>query len=118
MGTNYYYYEQPPCTCCKRPYERRHIGKSSAGWMFSLRIYPDDEINDLDDWFKLFSATESYIMDEYGTMISVDEMISTIKREGIKCETRLRSHREYFGHYGRGTRRGEGNWDYLNGEFS
>ncbi len=25
MGTNFYWYEKPPCECCKREYEPKHI---------------------------------------------------------------------------------------------
>ena len=37
-----------------------HIGKSSYGWHFSLCIYPELGINDLEDWKKLFSEYEIY----------------------------------------------------------
>ena len=36
MGTNYYLND-------------RHIGKSSAGWYFALHIYPEENINSLDE---------------------------------------------------------------------
>ena len=53
-----------------------HIGKSSYGWHFSLCIYPELGINDLDDWKKLFSEYEIY--DEYDRLVSTDEMLETI----------------------------------------
>jgi len=115
MGTNYYYYPEKKCEHCHRVSERRHIGKSSIGWMFILRIYPDDNIMNLDDWFKLFAAPGSYIEDEYGEIVDVEYMIRSIKRENA---TNLLSHEKHFNHYGVYSRRGEGNWDYLNGEFS
>lgn len=53
-----------------------HIGKSSAGWHFSLCIYPELGINNLDDWKKLFSEYD--IIDEYDESRSADKMISII----------------------------------------
>ena len=51
MGTNYYLYEgSEACPTCKRPFEPLHIGKSSAGWCFSLHVIPEEGINTLDDW--------------------------------------------------------------------
>lgn len=53
-----------------------HIGKSSAGWHFSLCIYPSLGINNLNDWKNLFSEFE--IEDEYGDIISKEEMLERI----------------------------------------
>lgn len=68
MGTNYY---------LKIEDEKLHIGKSSAGWAFALRIYPDREIYDLQHWVKLFDYPY-FIVDEYGRDISAVEMIDLI----------------------------------------
>ena len=38
MGTNYYWQESEPCAACGRGYEQVHVGKSSAGWCFSLHV--------------------------------------------------------------------------------
>lgn len=84
MGTNYYWYEKAACPCCKRPFEPLHIGKSSAGWCFSLHIYPEKNINNLDDWKLLLNQSESYILDEYNIPISFSEMVETItNRVGV-----------------------------------
>jgi len=60
MGTNFYLATKAgkPCECCGRfdPPQTLHIGKSSAGWTFKLRVYPDKGINDLDDWVKLLKT--------------------------------------------------------------
>lgn len=80
MGTNYYMQEKPPCECCGRPFESKHIGKSSAGWCFSLHV--DDEIPDLEHWIRLWTD-ETVILDEYGTRVSVNEMLKVItERKG------------------------------------
>lgn len=78
MGTNYYYHDKEPCPCCKREYESKHIGKSSFGWCFSLHVYPDEGISDLDDWIKLFNEPGTYILDEYGNEISVEKILDVI----------------------------------------
>jgi hypothetical protein len=45
MGTNYYVaYDY--CRHCGRFDEEFHIGKSSAGWCFSLRVYEDKGLTD------------------------------------------------------------------------
>lgn len=81
MGTNYYF-ETGVCRECGKPDERRHIGKSSGGWCFSLHIYPEDGINDLDDWKRVFDEEARHerarIVDEYGRQLSVPEMLVVI----------------------------------------
>ena len=46
MGTNYYL-SSKPCSCCGRKDSQRHIGKSSAGWVFALHVYPDQAKGEL-----------------------------------------------------------------------
>jgi len=82
MGTNYYLYPKPPCSECGREYQKLHIGKSSGGWCFSLHIMPDDSICDLPDWEELWSEPDSYIKDEYGTLIKMKEMYEIITKRG------------------------------------
>lgn len=75
---NYHYYDKLP----EDFIHLLHIGKSSMGWHFSLCIYPELNINDLEDWKKLFDNYE--IEDEYGSIISKEEMITRIiERKGI-----------------------------------
>lgn len=133
MGTNFYYYESGPCpTCGHLPPNERHIGKSSAGWCFSLHVYPEDGINDLPDWLPLLEKPGSYIRDEYGKQVSVEDMLSWIRERfwdgnvtkdqrwyeenhavpGPKGLVRHRlDSRHCVGH-------GEGTWDRIIGEFS
>jgi hypothetical protein len=78
MGTNYYWHNPNPCAECGHdPNEPKHIGKSSMGWVFALRVYPDEGIEDLDDWREQWE-TGGRIKDEYGREISVAEMLETI----------------------------------------
>lgn len=78
MGTNYYLQEKPDCPHCGRPFERLHIGKSSAGWCFSLHVDPDLYINGLADWEKRWAAPGAAIWNEYGVQISAADMRATI----------------------------------------
>ena len=139
MGTNYYLEEREPCPECGRPYDRRHIGKSSAGWCFGLHVHPDDRINGLEDWVGLWSKPEATISNEYGETLTPQQMYGIItdrewQRDGGKCppgysdwdhfhamnhsqagpEGLLRHRidgRHCIGH-------GDGTWDLMVGEFS
>lgn len=75
MGTNYYLHRNI-CPHCGRADEELHIGKSSAGWCFSLHV--TDEITSLDDWKKLFAEEGAVIKDEYGDIETVETMLRTI----------------------------------------
>ena len=147
MGTNYYWYEKSECPCCHRPYEPLHIGKSSSGWCFSLHIYPDKNINNLDDWKKLLNKPESYILDEYDRETSYTEMIEIITERSTDIDWDTVNDVYFQGLYGdysgeddfhaenssqRGPNgllrhriypyhcigHGEGTWDYIIGDFS
>lgn len=78
MGTNYYLEPKPACEKCGRDFERLHIGKSSAGWVFALHVYPDDGINDLPDWWDRWNAPGTVIRDEYGKKVSAPEMLAVV----------------------------------------
>lgn len=91
MGTNYYL-KGSRCEHCGRGSGDLHIGKSSAGWTFALRVYlPYDgepnwqtqdfdksihSISSLDDWRPLFERFG--IINEYGEDVSVADMLRTI----------------------------------------
>lgn len=138
MGTNYYYYSKEPCPHCGRQYEPTHIGKSSGGWCFSLHVHPDMNINDLDDWLRLFKAPKTQIVDEYGTVITPLDMTSFIVDRSwpIPWDRQWAGYRseEEF-HERNGSKRGpkyllrhkisnhciangKGTWDCIIGEFS
>ena len=106
MGTNYYWHEKPPCSSCGRKYEPLHIGKSSAGWCFALHIIPEEDINDLPDWQKLWDTPGSLIFNEYGDILSPAAMTGVITIR--KCSLR----HSYC------TKHGSGTWDCIEGEFS
>lgn len=113
MGTNYYVYSKPACPACGREYPPKHIGKSSAGWCFSLHIYPDEGIKNWDDWKSYLLQGGMYILDEYGRDVPIAEMTTIITKryrpQGLK---RHKIDDEFcVGH-------AEGTYDYLVGEFS
>lgn len=72
MGTNYYWHD------VTTPFTPIHVGKSSGGWCFSLHVYPENNINDLEDWLKIFDNRMGYIRNEYGESVSRREMIDII----------------------------------------
>ena len=78
MGTNYYIEPKAPCVTCGREFEREHIGKSSAGWCFSLHVDPERGITDLPDWEDRWTKDGAQIVDEYGKKISPEEMRAVI----------------------------------------
>lgn len=82
MGTNYY--------LRKKNYKDNrfdhsdlglHIGKSSYGWSFSLHVVPGIAEN-LEDWKVLWSSRPFVIVDEYGTTVSKEEMLSIVTERG------------------------------------
>lgn len=136
MGTNYYCYTSE-CSHCGTKKDRLHVGKSSCGWCFSLRVHPDLFIVSFTDWMDFLSNKKIY--DEYGESIPLQELVQIITdRQGkAKLEDQIKifayksledfyqknhaepgpnnllRHKEceYVWH-------GEGTWDYINREFS
>lgn len=140
MGTNYYWTEtKNQCSHCGRADTVReiHIGKSSAGWCFSLHVMPDAGIRNLEDWKALFLTPESFIKDECGERITPNEMISRITDRERKPRTKApymyssweefdRTNESQEGPNGlirhrlneRCVSHGDGTWDCIIGEFS
>ena len=140
MGTNYYLYipEKEACEHCKRPAtyipsNRLHIGKSSAGWYFSLHVIPERGINDLIDWilFMTFAPPGTEIKDEYGRSVDFKSLMDVITRryhphpvkwsqsmlrqnDAVQAQhglVRFRLSPHCIGH-------GSGTWDLIVGDFS
>ena len=132
MGTNYYFYEND----MQEESDALHIGKSSAGWCFSLRIHPNLGIHDLPDWIKKFNEPNTRIKDEYDEITSVEEMLQIItnrswdnKRVPIPYMDWTEFHKDNHSQSGpKGLIRakidgfcighGEGTWDLIIREFS
>ena len=136
MGTNYYLLYTNMDNPANHVATRRHIGKSNVGWTFALRVYPSAGILDLPNWRLLFNIPGSVITNEYGTQISLSEMINIItKRRSVSVKVphgyadwndfhaknfsmwgpngliRNCLSRDVIGH-------GEGPWDLIKKEFS
>ena len=91
MGTNYYLRVgecKNPCEHC-RATELIHLGKSSAGWTFSFRAYPEPGdighgefgiagiVDDFASWRKLLDFGE--VEDEYGKPVTKDELLAKVE---------------------------------------
>ena len=83
-----------------------HLGKSSLGWHFGLCIYPSLNINNLDDWVRIWKSYGTIIVDEEGRVIDPDQMYLRITkrgrpgwteetREALEADT-VRMHNELF----------------------
>ena len=75
MGINFYAEINEPnhCECCGNKVDepnKLHIGKSSYGWVFSLRVYPDRDINDLADMLEFLS--DKKLWDEYEREVGLE----------------------------------------------
>jgi hypothetical protein len=136
MGTNYYFSKEAACpTCGHDRGDLLHIGKSSAGWCFSLHVIPDSGLNSLEDWEHLFP--DGYIRDEYGQHISPAGMSDVIRNRGRARKPERPLGYESWDDFHRvnqsepgpkgllrhrlGTHcvgHGEGTWDLIPGEFS
>lgn len=130
MGTNFYL-ESEPCPHCGRSDPPKHIGKSSAGWCFSLRVYPDDGINSLADWLKAWGKSGVSIRDEYGATILPAEMLIRITersgmqhpldREDLRINGAMAGPKNLLRHRIDGrycVGHGDGTYDYMLGDFS
>jgi hypothetical protein len=135
MGMNYYWHEKSPCPTCGHLVDGKHVGKSSAGWVFALHVYPEDEINDLEDWERLWSQG-GLILDECGDEVSTDEMRQVITRRSwtkkdkpLMYESWDQFHRDNGSEEGpnglaralpssRMLKHGAGTWSCFIGEFS
>ena len=113
MGTNYYLYG-PECPHCLRSDPPLHIGKSSAGWFFSLRVsrrLDDGYPISLEEWRERWGAPGVFILDEYGGPVDAVAMERVItERPGP-----LRRHEVRPGYCGG---RGPGTYDFMICVFS
>lgn len=76
MGTNYYLHAPKCITCGHEPEEPIHLGKSSHGWTFALRIRPEEGI---DNWSKLLLMIELRVAEGYRIEDEYDNPVSTRK---------------------------------------
>jgi hypothetical protein len=141
MGTNYYLHENV-CDHCGRSDEKMHIGKSSGGWCFSLRVYPDIGIFDWSDWLEALRKPGAIIKNEYWEVVTLEQMVSIVTDRANSqpmTDERARLHGRYSSaadfhaknHSEMGPNNllrhrrsdfcvghGAGTWDLMSGEFS
>lgn len=98
MGTNYYARKKPEDACphcgSQTTYPDLHIGKSSGGWCFLLRVYPEDEYTpederglpkSLEEWKAYWAQDGVSIVDEYRQEWTVEDMLAQItERTGTR----------------------------------
>ena len=102
MSMNYYVHHNG---------EKLHLGKSSVGWAFALRIYPERGINRLEDWM-LFIAKRrrAVICDENGDQIWPINMIEIITERDPDWKHATPG-------VGTCVANGGGTWDLCEGDF-
>lgn len=85
MGTNYYLVNKP-CPTCGHTREEKHIGKSSSGWQFLFRGYPEVGPVSFSEWLSELKEEGKEIRDEYGKHISLGEFINLVeyKKDDLK----------------------------------
>ena len=110
MGTNYYLHRSR-----KKPL---HIGKSSGGWVFALRVARVGERGDypagLDGWRRLWNTKGSRIVDEYQRPVTPAEMEKIITERSWSGRGSL--HRTSVGTDGC-VGQGDGTWDMFDCDF-
>lgn len=75
MGTNFYWHKEGErCpTCGRHDDEELHIGKSSVGWEFSFRGYPELGLTSWAAWKNKLQEDGGKIVSEYGNALSLEE---------------------------------------------
>ena len=98
MGTNYYLVEpnSPPCEHCLRPYPvvEHHIGKSSAGWVFSFHS-PEGGPKTVAQWRTVIAECidrGGHIRDEYNAPCSQTEFWEFVERKKTSPRSQALEH--------------------------
>ncbi|UOF76744.1 hypothetical protein [Caudoviricetes sp.] len=107
MGTNFYAYYDGDHGL----QETMHIGKSSGGWNFALRVMPELHINSLDDWINFIQQKNASIKNEYYETITLDQLLDIITNR--HWDGGLRNYQDASDYVGN-----IGTCDYLARDFS
>jgi hypothetical protein len=148
MGTNYYLrkgeYDDLPeefkaCLTKVPSPAKLHIGKSSMGWCFSLRVHPTLGLNSLNDWLQYIPQMLNggwVLENEYREEVTMERLLKAIMERGFHGDevsnTKAlieRASSDSFVHGPNGLARhkidgkncvghGPGTWDLILGEFS
>lgn len=76
MGCNYHV-KINICSCCKRPEEEIHLGKSSAGWSFALQYNGGKFYTNFEEMKKWLE--DKVIENEYGEKVSKEDFIKLVE---------------------------------------
>lgn len=144
MGTNYYWYSNP-CPTCGHSKQELHIGKSSAGWCFSLHVYKEEWESllpkNFEEWVEFLKNHAGVITNEYGDIIPLDKLIDIIVNRSWEPDRKSQYPNHFYksledfyakNHACPGPNNlmrhivdgrhcighGEGTYDYIVGEFS
>lgn len=106
MGTNYYLEpRKADCIECGRPLEeteRRHIGKSSGGWVWLWRGYESPALTAAASWFAYLAEAVgggASIVDEYGKTVELSELARRVVNNRMSASRNSDS--IHSGHAGR-----------------
>jgi hypothetical protein len=108
MGTNFYIVTPNPDTeDVFHPMLVRHLGKSSVGWAYMLRVWPEDDLVDLDGWVAFLRRTGGRIYDEYRNEHTLEGWLSVVRerwfvRDELPDEAFLRSNHAELCHHPEG----------------
>jgi len=142
MSTNFYVADVVRCQECGHAVHngiKFHIGKSSAGWAFSLHVIPEKHLNTWGEWKAFLDKPGMAIIDEDGAKWSLDEFVMIVENrigkygdlehvppgydtwwdfyEINQCEIDANGLlRHKVGEFCSG--HGKGSWDYVTGDFS
>jgi hypothetical protein len=134
MGMNYYHFDPSDmvtcCECGQQVPKKRHIGKSSGGWCFSLHVGDDCPMT-INEWQALLMKPSTYIQNEEREVVTVKEMLETITKRAwrrdrpMPYEDMRKNHavpgpngllRHQVGEHC--IAHGDGTYDYIRGSFS
>jgi hypothetical protein len=138
MGTNYYTVKKgveemdsEAFWASRGSEDNLHIGKSSAGWCFSLHIIPELNIHDLPGWVPYLLDQDRLIVNEYREVVTYEQMLAIItdRKSNRSCTWTPEMYDRNYAEpgpnnlvrhsMGRGCyRQGAGTWDCIKGEFS
>lgn len=84
MGRNFYWSDE---TQEERQEEREkhwlHIGKSSAGWLFSMHVIPSEDIESWNDWQSVLQASGK-IFDDSHNVVTFEELRQIVEDRSAK----------------------------------
>lgn len=72
MGINYYF-------TLHGSTQRLHIGKSSAGWVFLMKLHPELEIHTWNDWKQFLTQDGQITSDHDNAIVTVQDLTAQVE---------------------------------------